>query len=244
MAGGSAAPSPAQVMQLFKALLREARKFSNYNVREYVKRRTIDGFQEYRGSSDSAAIAAAYDYGKQQLEIAKRQAIVYNLYAPRVKSIMDLKLKPSSAWIRVETTVGFEASDSLCRGNPWWCGSEGLTSSALFPSLILSSLFQCHMWRCSTGWYLCEGRWVRVFLSFSFVFSIGSRLTAPHLEKKIRCYSVRAGNSCFDRICWFYGGKKENSLQSRANSHHMNSCCAVYDVRLWDNCLKYLLRSL
>lgn len=96
MAGGSAAPSPAQVRGLFKALLREARKFSNYNVREYVKRRTVDGFHEQQATSDPAAIAAAYEYGTQQLEIAKRQAIVYNLYAPKIKSIMDLKVMPSS----------------------------------------------------------------------------------------------------------------------------------------------------
>jgi len=97
MAGGSATPSPAQVKELFKALLREGRKFSNYNVREYVKRRTVDGFHEHQGSSDPAAIASAYAYGKQQLEIAKRQAVVYNLYAPAIKSIMDLKIVPSSS---------------------------------------------------------------------------------------------------------------------------------------------------
>lgn len=97
MAGRSAAPSPAQVRELFKALLREGRKFSNYNVREYVKRRTVDGFHENRDASDPAAVAAAYEYGVKQLEIAKRQAVVYNLYAPKVKSIMDLKIKPSSA---------------------------------------------------------------------------------------------------------------------------------------------------
>jgi len=97
MAGGSAAPAPAQVRGLFKALLREARKFSNYNVREYVKRRTVDGFHEHQSTSDPAAIAAAYAYGKEQLEVAKRQAIVYNLYAPKVKSIMDLKIVPSSS---------------------------------------------------------------------------------------------------------------------------------------------------
>lgn len=97
MVGGSAAPSPTQARELFKALLREARKFPNYNVREYVKRRTVDGFHEHRDASDPAAIAAAYAYGVKQLEIAKRQAVVYNLYAPAVKSIMDLKRKPSSA---------------------------------------------------------------------------------------------------------------------------------------------------
>ncbi|XP_073392560.1 uncharacterized protein [Physcomitrium patens] len=83
-------PSPAQARQLYKALMREARKFSNYNVREYVKRRTVVGFRDHGAASDSEAAAAAYILGKDQLELAKRQAIVYNLYSPGVKSIMDL----------------------------------------------------------------------------------------------------------------------------------------------------------
>ncbi|KAG0566099.1 hypothetical protein M758_7G037000 [Ceratodon purpureus] len=86
-----ASPSPAQARELYRALVREARKFSNYNVREYVKRRTVAGFQEHRAVSDPEAAAAAYAAGKKQLELAKRQAVVYNLYAPQVKSIMDLR---------------------------------------------------------------------------------------------------------------------------------------------------------
>lgn len=84
-----AAPSPAQARELYRALVREARKFSNYNVREYVKRRTVDGFRDNHAAPGAAA--AAYATGKEQLEVAKRQAAVYNLYAPRVKSIMDLR---------------------------------------------------------------------------------------------------------------------------------------------------------
>ena len=87
-----APPSPAQARELYRALVREARKFSNYNVREYMKRRTAAGFQaHHHAASDPAAAAAAYAAGKEQLQLAKRQAIVYNLYAPRMKSIMDLR---------------------------------------------------------------------------------------------------------------------------------------------------------
>ena len=94
----AAPPSAAQAKELLRALLREGRKFSNYNVREYVKRRTIEGFQENRNVTDPAVLGAAYADGLKQLEIAKRQSIVYNLYAPQVKSIMDLKItKPSHA---------------------------------------------------------------------------------------------------------------------------------------------------
>jgi len=95
---GVAAPSPTRTRELFRTLLREGRKFSNYNVREYVKRRTIEGFKENKNVSDPSALAAAYDYGVKQLEIVKRQVIVYNLYAPAVKNIMDLKIsKPTTS---------------------------------------------------------------------------------------------------------------------------------------------------
>jgi hypothetical protein len=90
----AASPSASQVLGLYRALVRESRKFANYNVREYAKRRTIAGFQDNRALSDPAALAMAFVDGQQNLELVKRQAIVYNLYAPVVKSIMDLKASP------------------------------------------------------------------------------------------------------------------------------------------------------
>ncbi|KAG6545456.1 hypothetical protein Mapa_013056 [Marchantia paleacea] len=91
-AAAAAAPSPAQARALLKAFMREARKFPNYNIREYVKRRAKEGFRECQSITDPAAAATAFANGKLQLEVAKRQSVVYSLYAPRVKSIMDLKI--------------------------------------------------------------------------------------------------------------------------------------------------------
>lgn len=85
------AASAGEVRHLFRALLREASRFSNYNVREYVKRRAIDAFHQYQDQSDPAVVDAAFKRGLQQLEIARRQSLVYSLYGPRVKSIMDLR---------------------------------------------------------------------------------------------------------------------------------------------------------
>ncbi|XP_028763550.1 LYR motif-containing protein 4 [Neltuma alba] len=84
-------PSRAQLLCLFRSLLRTARQFPDYNIREYTKRRTIDAFRHNQNLTDQASIASAYSEGKTQLEIAKRQAIVQSLYAPVVKSVMDLK---------------------------------------------------------------------------------------------------------------------------------------------------------
>lgn len=84
------APSRAEALSLLRSLLRTAAKFSDYNIREYVRRRTIDGFRENRGLADPSAIASAFSEGRSQLEVAKRQAVVYSIYAPQVKSIMEL----------------------------------------------------------------------------------------------------------------------------------------------------------
>ncbi|CAA6657421.1 unnamed protein product [Spirodela intermedia] len=82
--------SRAEAFSLLRSLLRTAAKFSDYNIREYVRRRTIDGFRENRGLTDPSAIASAFSEGRSQLEIAKRQAVVYSIYAPQVKNIMEL----------------------------------------------------------------------------------------------------------------------------------------------------------
>ncbi|MQL80404.1 hypothetical protein Taro_012865 [Colocasia esculenta] len=85
------APSRAEVLSLFRSLLRTAAKFPDYNIREYTKRRTVDGFRQNRELSDPVAVAAAFAGGKSQLEIARRQAVVYSIYAPKAKSVMEIK---------------------------------------------------------------------------------------------------------------------------------------------------------
>ncbi|CAL9014311.1 unnamed protein product [Prunus brigantina] len=45
MSIAAGAPSRAEVLTLFRSFLRVARKFTDYNIREYTKRRTIDAFR-------------------------------------------------------------------------------------------------------------------------------------------------------------------------------------------------------
>lgn len=85
------APSRAEVLSLFRSLLRTAAKFTDYNLREYTRRRTVDGFRENRRLSDLSSVASAFADGTNQLEIAKRQAAVYSSYAPNVKSVMEIQ---------------------------------------------------------------------------------------------------------------------------------------------------------
>ncbi|OIW16727.1 hypothetical protein TanjilG_14497 [Lupinus angustifolius] len=84
-------PSRPEVLSLFRSLLRVAHNFPDYNIREYIKRRTIDAFRQNRNLSDSPSISSAFSEGKSQLDVAKRQAIVYSLYAPPLKSVMELQ---------------------------------------------------------------------------------------------------------------------------------------------------------
>ncbi|GAB2270065.1 hypothetical protein Dimus_004978 [Dionaea muscipula] len=88
---GSAVPSRSSVFSLLRSLLRAARTFSDYNIREYAKRRTLDGFRHNRAVSDPATLSKLFSDGKFQLEVAKRQATVYSLFQPKVKSIMEVK---------------------------------------------------------------------------------------------------------------------------------------------------------
>ncbi|KAL5218852.1 hypothetical protein ABZP36_019536 [Zizania latifolia] len=88
-----AAPMRAEVMSLFRSFLRMARQFSDYNIREYTCHRAADAFRENRALGDVPTVVAAFAYGKKQLEVAKRQAVVYSLYAPKAKSIMEMKLQ-------------------------------------------------------------------------------------------------------------------------------------------------------
>ncbi|KAL6139794.1 hypothetical protein ACLB2K_058096 [Fragaria x ananassa] len=87
----ASAPSRAAVLHLYRSFLRVARKFTDYNVREYTKRRAVDAFHENQKLSDPSAISSAFAEGKAQFEVATRQAVVYSLYAPKLKSVMEVE---------------------------------------------------------------------------------------------------------------------------------------------------------
>ncbi|KAE8655209.1 tropomyosin-like isoform X1 [Hibiscus syriacus] len=86
---GAVVPMRIEVLHLYRTLLRVGRQFSDYNIGEYSKRRTMDAFRDNKNLTDTRLLSAAFSDGKAQLEVAKKQAIVYSLYAPKVKSILD-----------------------------------------------------------------------------------------------------------------------------------------------------------
>ncbi|KAK3284965.1 hypothetical protein CYMTET_7412 [Cymbomonas tetramitiformis] len=84
------APTAVQAKSLFRALLREGKRFQHYNVREYTLRRARESFRQYQ-NADEALAAEAFTKGKQDFELTKRQVLLYNTYHHSTPSVMELK---------------------------------------------------------------------------------------------------------------------------------------------------------
>ncbi|KAF7838508.1 LYR motif-containing protein 4 [Senna tora] len=100
----SKVPSKAQVLSLYRSLLRTARQFSDYNIKEYTKLRTIDAFRHSQSLSDPSSIASAYSHGVAQLDVAKRQAVVYSLINHETDDITSI--------LELEVVFGLNSSSS------------------------------------------------------------------------------------------------------------------------------------
>lgn len=85
--------SGREILSLYRSLLRTTRQFCDYNIREYAKRRAVDGFRQNQNLTDLSSISAAFSDGKAQLDMAKRQVVVYSLYAPKTKTFMEINNK-------------------------------------------------------------------------------------------------------------------------------------------------------
>ncbi|KAK2516870.1 Lyrm4 [Columba livia] len=68
-----AASSRAQVLRLYRALLRESQRFSSYNYRTYAVRRIRDAFRENKHIKDSEKIEELVNKAKANLEVIHRQ---------------------------------------------------------------------------------------------------------------------------------------------------------------------------
>ena len=77
-------------LSLYRHLLKTGRTFPNYNIREFVLRKTRQEYRRNKDIQDPGAIIKALAAAINDLEVAKRQAVVYSLFAPSLKSIMDV----------------------------------------------------------------------------------------------------------------------------------------------------------
>ncbi|PNH07589.1 LYR motif-containing protein 4B [Tetrabaena socialis] len=81
-----------EARSLFRALVREGRRFPNYNLREYIQRRAREGFRESSSVADPAVVKSLLQSGRQELEVVKRQSVVYQLFARKFKNVLELDM--------------------------------------------------------------------------------------------------------------------------------------------------------
>ncbi|XP_019488106.1 PREDICTED: LYR motif-containing protein 4 isoform X1 [Hipposideros armiger] len=68
-----AASSRAQVLDLYRAMLRESKHFSAYNYRTYAIRRIRDAFRENKNVQDPVEIQTLVNKAKRDLGMIRRQ---------------------------------------------------------------------------------------------------------------------------------------------------------------------------
>ena len=75
-------------LALFRNLLREGGRIRDYNFRSYAKRRARLGFEQSRDLRPGAEHDKAFAFGREQLELVRRQAVMSSMYTHE-KSVME-----------------------------------------------------------------------------------------------------------------------------------------------------------
>lgn len=88
-----AASSRAQVLDLYRAMLRESKRFSSYNYRTYAVRRIRDAFRENKNVKDPAEIQTLVNKARRDLGIICRQVHLSQLYSTD-KLVIENQEKP------------------------------------------------------------------------------------------------------------------------------------------------------
>ncbi|XP_004926782.1 LYR motif-containing protein 4 [Bombyx mandarina] len=80
-----------QILSLYKLLLRESQKFPNYNFRAYALRRIRDAFKDNKNVSDVKIVKKEFEFGKENLNVIRRQAAIGNMYKTEKLVIENLR---------------------------------------------------------------------------------------------------------------------------------------------------------
>ena len=76
-------------LRLFKDMLRASQQFTNYNFREYAMRMVRERFRESRTLSSAADITQAYQEGRVNLEMLRRQGSISSMFKLPDKHAME-----------------------------------------------------------------------------------------------------------------------------------------------------------
>ena len=80
--------SRTSVLTLYRQILRESKSVADYNFREYALRRVREEVREASTISGADAITLAYQQGRQQLLMVRRQASISSMF-PQDKHAME-----------------------------------------------------------------------------------------------------------------------------------------------------------
>lgn len=88
-----AASGRAQVLDLYRAMLRESKRFSAYNYRTYAIRRIRDAFRENKNVKDPVEIQTLMNKARRDLGMIQRQVHIGQLYTAN-KLVIENQEKP------------------------------------------------------------------------------------------------------------------------------------------------------
>ena len=80
--------SKPQALSLMRSMLRESRKFDNYNFRAHAMRKVVGGFRESCKLEGQAA-TDKFKWGESQLDLLKRQRVISGMFTEE-QSIMQV----------------------------------------------------------------------------------------------------------------------------------------------------------
>ncbi|KAK2580812.1 hypothetical protein KPH14_011545 [Odynerus spinipes] len=72
-----------EILNLYRNLIRESKKWNSYNYRMYALRKVRHEFQENKNLQDERQIQQCHQKGQEALAVIKRQVIIGNLYSTR-----------------------------------------------------------------------------------------------------------------------------------------------------------------
>ena len=79
----------AASLRLYRDLLRQSSKITNYNFSEHAKRRSRYGFDLYKAATPEVA-QEQFEFGLKQLDIVRRQGIISGLFPNDVSVMTNL----------------------------------------------------------------------------------------------------------------------------------------------------------
>ncbi|XP_046738492.1 LYR motif-containing protein 4 [Diprion similis] len=83
------------IINLYRNMIRESKKWDSYNYRMYALRKIRHEFREKKLLQDAEKIKESYNYGLTNLDMIRRQVTIGNLYSTR--GLVIEKMPPQKA---------------------------------------------------------------------------------------------------------------------------------------------------